>query len=145
MSTSKLHVCIMLTMLFCVVSPAHGQAGPARFPESRSYSPGKLWLQWTPSERTGFVRGFIVGHGDGYRQACNVSTAISPTPTKAEDFDPCLKKQHLFERDLAYYEKFITDFYTQYSRDQDVPLRVLLLQADQRTIQEVHEWLSKTS
>src|SRR3954447_18564715 len=72
--TAKLHFCAIVTMLLCVVSQALGQAGTARFPESRSYSPGKLWLEWTLPERTGFVRGFIVGHGEGYQQACNAST-----------------------------------------------------------------------
>jgi hypothetical protein len=100
-------------------------------------------LEWTPSERKGFVRGFIVGHGDGYRQACNESEAASPHTTAAGEFDPCLKKQHLFERDLSYYEKFVSDFYSRYPRDRDVPVRVLLLQADQKTPQEVAEWLAK--
>jgi len=136
-------ICAMLTMLFCAVSHLHGQAGSARFPESRSYSPGKLWLEWTPAERTGFVRGFVVGHEDGYRQACNVSAAASPHADATTDFDPCLRKRHLFERELSYYEKFVTEFYTRYSQDRDVPVRVLLLQADQKTPEEVHGWLAR--
>jgi hypothetical protein len=72
-----------------------------------------------------------------------MSAVNSPNSGRTGDFDPCLKEQHLFQRDLSCYEKFVTDFYTRYPQDEDVPVRVLLLQADQKTIQEVHEWLAK--
>jgi hypothetical protein len=114
-----------------------------RFPESRSYSPGKIWLGWSLSERTGFVRGFIVGHEEGYRQACTASGANNRATTSTTGLDPCLEKRHLFKKDLSYYEQFVTDFYNRYTEDCDVPLRVLLLQADERTPNEVHEWLAK--
>lgn len=137
--------CLLLVLLLCLASHVEGQAvspPPARFPESRSFSPGKTWLAWSPSERSGFVRGFIVGHEEGYRQACTISEAGSRA-TLPTGFDPCLEKRHLFKRDLSHYEQFITDFYRQYAEDRDVPLQVLLLQADERTPKEVHDWLAK--
>jgi hypothetical protein len=132
--------------LFCLVLPAYGQAGSLRFPESRSYSPGKVWLGWNSNERTGFVRGFIVGHGEGYQSGCRGAETNS-TDSKASDneFDPCLQQRHLFRREVPFYEQFITDFYNRYSMDRDVPVRVLLLQADEKTPSEVHQWLSKKS
>jgi hypothetical protein len=145
MNTSKSRLYLLLTILLCAVSQLHAQAGGLRFPESRSYSPGKLWLEWSPSERTGFVRGFIVGHDDGYRQACAISKAVGPHPSVAGVLDPCLKELHLFHNDLPYYAKFVTDFYTTYSEDRDVPLRILLLQADQKTPEQVHQWLATGS
>jgi len=145
MNPLKSYTCFLLAMLLCTVSQFHAQAGTLRYPESRSYSPGKLWLEWSPSERTGFVRGFIVGHDDGYQRACALTRAGSPHTGVASDVDPCLKEQHLFHKDLPYYEKFVTDFYTTYSEDRDVPLRILLLQADQKTPEEVHKLLAARS
>lgn len=130
--------------LFCLVLPVYGQAGSLRFPESRSYSPGKVWLGWSPAERTGFVRGFIIGHGDGYESGCrSAETNGSRSQVAANQLDPCLQHRHLFRKDAAFYEHFITEFYSRYAMDRDVPVRVLVLQADDKTPDEVHEWLAK--
>jgi hypothetical protein len=144
MIRTRSYICLMLFL--CVGSQLDGQSGSrtARFPESRSYSPGDMWLKWSPSERTGFVRGFIVGHDDGFREACTILVAANNAATSVNGgIDPCLVKLHLFKKDLSYYGQFITDFYNQHSEDRDVPLRILLLQADQRTPEEVHQWLGK--
>jgi hypothetical protein len=139
-----LHVAVCL--LLCTVSLAHGQAGSLRFPESRSYSPGKIWLEWTPAERTGFVRRFIMGHDQGYQSGCRSGETSHVSPKRADSsLDPCLQQRHLFGRDVAFYEQFITDFYSRYSTDRDVPFRVLLLQADEKNPDEVHQWLDKKS
>jgi hypothetical protein len=131
-------------LLVCMLLPAYGQAGPLRFPESRSYFPGKVWLGWSSAERTGFVRGFIIGHGDGYQSGCRAAETNGTAPKTAEnEFDTCLQQRHLFRKEAPFYEHFITDFYDRYPMDRDVPVRVLLLQADQKTPQEVHEWLAK--
>ncbi|HEX4921861.1 MAG TPA: hypothetical protein VFV92_14120 [Candidatus Bathyarchaeia archaeon] len=123
---------------------AYGQERPLRFPESRSYSPGQVWLEWTPAERTGFVKGFIVGHGEGYQSGCRVAEANSINSRKTSDeLDPCLQQRHLFRKEAPFYEQFITDFYNRYSMDRDVPVRILLLQADEKTPDDVHQWLAK--
>jgi len=145
MNSSNSHVYLLLAMLLCTVSQLHAQAGTLRYPESRSYSPGKLWLEWNSSERTGFVRGFMVGDDDGYRRACAITSASSPHTDVANDVDSCLKEQHLFHKDIPYYEKFVTDFYTTYKEDRDVPARVVLLQADQKAPEEVHRSLATRS
>jgi hypothetical protein len=138
---------IVFCLLFCFIFLAYGQDGPLRFPESRSYSPGKVWLEWTSAERTGFVKGFIVGHGDGYQSGCRIAeTDRIGSPKKADDeFDPCLQQRHLFRKEIPFYENYITSFYNRYSLDRDVPLRVLLLQADEKNPEEVHQWLAKKS
>lgn len=139
-------ICCLLLGLLGLVQITEGQAGPARFPESRSYSPGKLWLGWTSAERTGFVRGFIVGHGDGCQTGCRTAESNSTDSKGAGgDLDPCLQQRHLFHREVPSYEKFVTDLYNRYPMDRDVPLRVLLLQADEKTPDEVHRWLAKKS
>jgi hypothetical protein len=102
-----------------------------------------MWLEWGVPERTGFVRGFIVGHKEGHEGVCTSLAADSRSVASASGFDPCLAKRHLFKKDLSYYEQLITDFYNQYSEDRDVPLRILLLQADERTPKEIHVWLAK--
>jgi hypothetical protein len=135
---------MILYSLFSLVLPVYGQAGPLRFPESRSYSPGKVWLGWSPAERTGFVRGFIIGHGDGYQSGCrSAETNSTRSRMAANQFDPCLQQRHLFRKQAGFYEQFITDFYNRYAMDRDVPVRVLLLQADEKTPDEVHDWLAK--
>lgn len=130
--------------LFCLTLPAYGQTGPLRFPESRSYSPGKVWIGWSRAERIGFVRGFIVGNGAGYQSGCRAAESNSTdSKTVANKFDPCLQERHLFRKEASFYEGFITDFYNRHESDRDVPFRVLLLQADEKTPDEVHQWLDK--
>jgi len=130
-AVSLRHLCtsILLVLLLLPARQASAQTKPPlRFPESRSYSPGEIWLAWNQSERIGFVRGFILGHEEGYRLACTGDAL-------------CLNKQHLFKKDLSQYEQCITEFYDRHSGDRDVPFRVLLMQADRRTADELHEWL----
>ena len=145
MNRQKPYACFSVVFLLCLAWQVEGQAShsTARFPESRSYSPGKMWLEWTPPERIGFVRGFVVGHEEGYRKACTTSQERNRAAAPITGFDPCLEKRHLFKKELPYYEHFITDFYNRYAEDRDVPLRVLLLQADERAPNQVHEWLAK--
>ena len=139
---SSVSFCILL----CLVPPTYGQTGSLRFPESRSYSPGQAWLGWASAERTGFVRGFIIGHGDGYGSGCRAAeTDNTDSRMVGIELDPCLQREHLFRKDVPFYERFITDFYNRYAMDRDVPLRVLLLQADEKTPDEVHQWLAKKS
>jgi len=146
MSRVGLYLRLIPIFLLCVSLQADAQSGSqtARFPESRSYSPGDMWLNWSPSERTGFIRGFIVGHNDGFRAACAISIDANNASTNVnQGFDPCLEKLHLFKKELPFYAQAISDFYKQHSEDKDVPLRILLLQLDQRTPEEVHQWLKK--
>jgi hypothetical protein len=142
----RFYVYFALILLLCVGLKLDAQSGSqtARFPESRSYSPGHMWLKWSPSERTGFVRGFIVGRDDGFREACMISADANNAAISVNGgFGSCLERLHLFKKDLSYYVQFITDFYNQHSEDRDVPLRILLPQADQRTPEVVHQWLGK--
>lgn len=133
-------------LLLGMALQAQEQAGSARFPESRSYSPGEIWLGWTSDERTGFVRGFITGHGDGYQSGCRAAETNSADSGSASgDFDSCLQQRHLFRKEVQFYQQFITSFYNRYAMDRDVPVRVLLLQADEKTPEEVHQWLTKKS
>ena len=133
-------VLLLLAMASQIVEKGSSRA--ARFPESRSYSPGAMWLKWSEAERTGFVRGFIVGHDDGFRSACLASVRTKGSSNIDDGTDPCLGKLHPFMKEVSYYERFTTDFYNRYPDDQDVPLRILLLQEDQRTAPEVHQWLA---
>lgn len=146
MKQSRVWATIISSLGLFLFFPAYAQEGHLRFPESRSYSPGKIWLEWTSAERSGFVKGFILGHGEGYDNACKVAEANSVASKKTDsEFDPCLQQRHLFGRKPSFYEQFITDYYNRYPTDRDVPVRVLLLQADQTTPDGVHQWLDKKS
>ena len=143
MERVKVLICLVAILSCSGPFQLEGKPDPrqARFPESRSYSPGNEWLKWTAAERTGFVRGFIVGHGDGFYQGCIALPDAANDPSASSKQDTCLQKQHLFKKDLPYYEQYVTDLYTRYLDDRDVPLKIVLLQADQRTVDEVHNWL----
>jgi hypothetical protein len=146
MNRMKFYARLVPMLLLCVNMRLDGQSGSktSRFPETRSYSPGDMWLSWSPSERTGFVRGFIVGQNDGFRAACTISIEANTDSTIVnQGSDACLEKLHLFKKELSDYSRFITDFYDKHSEDKDVPLRILLVEADQRTPEEVHQWLRK--
>jgi hypothetical protein len=137
-----IQIAIFCSLLYLGV-PVCGQAGALRFPESRSYSPGKVWLGWSFAARTGFVRGFIVGHTDGYRSGCRAVDTKSSTASMAQSaVDGCLQQQHLFRKTVSFYQEFITAFYTRYSTDRDVPFRILLGHADEKTPEQVHQWLT---
>jgi hypothetical protein len=144
---SNIWVSAFVGSFLSLISLAYGQRSTLRFPESRSYSPGKIWLAWTPAERDGFVKGFILGHDDGYQSGCRAAAEAGSATEKHpdSDFDPCLQKRHLFRKDAAFYREFITDFYTRYPMDRDVPIRILLLQADEKNADELHQWLAKKS
>ena len=91
---------VIFCSLLCLLLPAYGQVGRLRFPESRSYSPGQVWLGWSSAERTGFVRGFIMGHGDGYQSGCRAAkTNSTESQMAANEFDPCLQQRHLFRKE----------------------------------------------
>ena len=49
----------------------------------------------------------------------------------------------MIDDNAQFYEQFITDFYSRYTMDRDVPVRVLLQQADEKTPEELHQWLSQ--
>ncbi len=137
-------IAIFLPLFFSFST--YAQEGSLRFPESRSYSPGQVWLEWTAAERIVFVRGFIVGHGDGYQSGCRNAETGRTTSKKAEDrSESCSQKRHLFRKQASFYEQFITDFFSRYTMDRNVPVRILLLQADEKTPDEVHQWLAKKS
>ena len=143
MKRSGICASIVFFLATCICS-ACGQEGSLRFPESRSYSPGQVWLEWTSAERIGFVKGFIVGHGDGYQSGCRATETNRTSSKKAgSGSDSCLQQRHLFRKEAPFYEQFITDFFNRYSMDRDVPVRILLLQADEKSPDEIHQWLAK--
>ena len=131
---------ITLALVLCLSRQASGQSEShtARFPESRSIEPGKIWLHWSQSERRGSVKGFLIAYREAYRQSCVASAIDSGT-----DDTLCLARQQVFRREVAYYQSFVTEFYTRYPEDRDVPMRMLLMSADDRTQSEIHESLSK--
>ena len=133
---------IVTCLLLCSILPVSGQESSLRFPESRSYSPGKLWLEWSSGERVGFVKGFIIGHAEGYKSGCRTADT-GDSRRVGRGFDPCLQQRHLFQKDAQYYEQLITDFYNRYAMDRDVPVRVLLQQVNEKTPDEVHQWLAQ--
>jgi hypothetical protein len=121
------------------------QKHPSRFPDSRFVPEGDVWMSWNHSQRDMFVRGYIAGHREGYRLACRTALKVmKPLETISESpFSQCMAGGQGFRKEISHYEKFLTEFYSKYPGDRDVPLRILLAEAEDKTLEQVHEWVSK--
>jgi hypothetical protein len=122
----------------------------SRFPKAPSAFEGDFWMGWNHTERINFLRGMIIGYDDGYNKACTEAESITGEKQKegtlAQDvYDECLKGQLRFLTSLENYEKVMTEFYSQYPGDRDLPLDrfVLMLSGpDHKTPEQIHQWLA---
>jgi hypothetical protein len=92
---------------------------------------GSAWLQWDPSMRLGFIRGYLMAVRVGYRDGCFwYDDFARPTqqisdPNKSP-FARCLAAGLKFSKTPEYYSDQVTAFYSTYSKDVGIPLDELL-------------------
>jgi hypothetical protein len=55
----------------------------------------------------------------------------------------CLQPQHEFQSAINRYEEFVTAFYLDYPDDRDLPIRMLLKFADEKSLEQVHQWVNQ--
>jgi hypothetical protein len=96
-----------------------------------------------------FIRGFLVGHHEGFRRGCgngvNVTDSSAKRTESAEDtpIGRCLASEQLFRKESSFYVEFVTEFYTKYPQDRDLPLRTLIEDSEEKTPEQIHEWVSR--
>jgi len=100
--------------------------------------------------RHGFVWGYTIGLTRGFAQGCNAYYQIAPpqAPHSLQDdlFGKCITKGFGFSKPVAYYEKQITDFYTSFPTDRNVPFEDVLKKlsdSENMTPQQMHAWFKE--
>jgi hypothetical protein len=107
---------------------------------------GDGWMKWNSDTRLGFVWGYTMGLNHGFGQGCGAYyKAAQPEKPHSLRDDPlgkCISKGLGFSKPPAFYEKKVTDFYTSFPEDRDVPFeQVLKWSSDSENIsvQQMHE------
>src|SRR5215469_314897 len=118
-----------------------------RFPETRTVLDADLWSSMDHSERSSFLKGYMAGYQWGRKSGCVDAEAIvhkrKEDHGEADLWPECFGKGSRFGNSLAYYEKAVTDFYSQYPGDRDIPLSVLLdklSDSEHMTLEQIHAW-----
>jgi hypothetical protein len=139
-------------ILLCVATCCtRGQEHPSRFANTGRSFQGSLWMGWNGTQRDMFIRGFLVGHDEGLRRGCssvaNVTKFDAIRTESPEDslIGKCLANQEIFRKAASYYENFVTAFYTKYPEDRDLPLQILIEDSEDKTPEQIHEWVKKVS
>jgi|SRR5947209_9883301 len=111
-----------------------------RFVESRGKLQGETWLSWGADARLQFVRGLLVGYLYGGRQACSLATSQYDLTTSRKLSRECEQNVHHFRQGPEYYADFVTNFYLSYPDDRDIPMRMLIEFADEKNVEQIHDW-----
>jgi hypothetical protein len=107
---------------------------------------GDGWMNWNSDTRLGFVWGYTIGLNRGFGQGCGAYYKVA-LPGKAHNLrdDPlskCISKGPGFSKPPAFYENRITDFYTSFPEDRDVPFEQVLRwlsDSENISVQQMHE------
>jgi hypothetical protein len=111
---------------------------------------GDGWLKMNSDNQFGFVYGYTIGLSRGFAQGCQTYAEIAPPqkPHRLKD-DLRLKcgdKGFGFSKPVEVYQKQITDFYTSFPADHDVPFEQVLKRlsdSESMTPQQMHEWFKE--
>jgi hypothetical protein len=124
-------------ILFILCSPG------SLWPQRRCCE-GDMWVKWTEEHREDYVRGYILGHAEGYTDACYTAMKYWPSPiilsNKNNPLSKCLKEMPDFSRGPEYFANQITELYSTYPQD-----RILLITealgelVNGKSIQDIHE------
>jgi len=153
---SKLGLTVLLLAvspapLFSPRQPANGQQaepGRARFPASRTVLQGEYWLTLATPVQSWFVEAALVGYRVGYDEGCEDAAASRGGRRAGEAMKPerngCPNGGR-FRNEALRYSQQMTDFYTRFPDDRDLPLAYLihtLLGRKPKTLEEIHQWVS---
>jgi hypothetical protein len=132
-----------------------GQAGNerseskhARFPASRTTMQGEVWLSWEIPVREWFVESALAGYKAGYDEGCKdamkAHNGLQAGNQQKLGEDICPNSRR-FRNDALPYSRQMTEFYTAYPEDRDLPLAYLiqmLVGPKPKTLDEIHRWVS---
>jgi hypothetical protein len=120
----------------------------ARFPASRTTFQGEVWLTWDLPVRGWFVEAAIAGYKSGYDEGCKDAMAdekgMQVGDRKKPEADACPNGGR-FRNEALRYSQQMTDFYTRYPEDRDLPVAYLiqmLIGPKPKTLDEIHTWVS---
>ena len=105
---------------------------------------GDTWIKWDEDHRADYVRGYILGHAEGYTDACYRAMKYWPSPiTLGSENSPlsrCLKEMPDFSRGREYYSKQITELYNTYPQDRILLITEVLTElVNGKSIQDIHQ------
>ncbi len=125
-----------------------GTSERVRFMESRGDRPGKIWLGWEIPVREWVVMSSLVAYENGYQEGCKDAWKTLSGPQHATvppGLDSvCANGRKFYGKSLSYADK-MTEFYTRYPSDQDLPLTDLigmLMASKPTTLEEIHQRVS---
>jgi len=141
---------LALMTLLAQTTGEHSESRRARFPESRTTWEGEVWIRWEFPIRQWFVQAALAGYDAGYDEACRnlmLADKSAADHPKSKD-DDCVNGRRHLRGEAAKYSKAMTDFYTRYPEDRDLPIAYLvemLLDPKPKTLEEIHAWVSNIS
>jgi hypothetical protein len=117
------------------------------FSTHRRDGDGNLWLRWDQSERKTYLSGYLDGYHSGHDEGCGTAIDIlAPTPSQLRLKDPSRNcnnaEAHWLNPDQSYADQ-ITDFYSRFPDERDVPLPFMLWAmsgGNEWSAQKIHEW-----
>jgi hypothetical protein len=111
---------------------------------------GDAWISLNSDNQFRFVLGYTVGLSKGFAEGCDAFYKIAPPqkPHALRDdlFSKCLAQSLGFSKPMAFYQKQITDFYTSFQGDRDVPFEQVLKSlsdSENMTPQQMHQWFKE--
>jgi hypothetical protein len=91
---------------------------------------GDAWISMNSDNQFRFVLGYTVGLSEGFGEGCDAFYKIAapqkPHPLRDDLFAKCLAQGFGFSKPVAFYQKQITDFFTLFPEDRDVPFEQVL-------------------
>jgi hypothetical protein len=105
---------------------------------------GDNWMKWTEEHREDYVRGYILGHAEGYTDACYKAMKYWPSPILLSDennpLSRCLKGMPDFSRGPECFSKQITELYSTYPEDRILLITEVLTELTSgKPIQDIHK------
>ena len=101
-------------------------------------------MKWTDEHREDYVRGYILGHAEGYTDACYKAMKYWPSPIILSDennpLSRCLKEMPDFSRGPEYFARQITELYNTYPRDRILLITEVMTElVNGKSVQNIHE------
>lgn len=132
---------VVLVCLFACWGCERGPANLRQLPLVQSrFAEGETWMRFSPMQRDGFVRGYIVAYRDAAHHGCSFG--------KGPDYSACMDEMPQFGKPAESYVSSMTEFYTRYPQDRTLPLTFLLdFLSDQHSagLGDIDRWCDELS
>jgi len=133
-----------MALLTTLTAPCIGGPGGSR--------EGDAWLGLNQDTRFGFAWGYINGVSSGFAEGCVAYSRIVPAhnvPLRSDPLGKCFNtKGRGFSKSVDFYVGKITELYSAFPEDRDVPIGEVLKKlsdSENMTPQEIHLWYEQHS